>query len=198
MNPLEQELHQRNLPELMRQNSKEPVETPAQWERRRQEIGEILSREFAGFPTRLACRSQKEVVRIDRDSYGGKAETQYCELKIRSDFSSASVPFTLTLPKGSSPAPIFFYLAFTPEIADGIGEEVIDHGYAIANVCYQDIAADYFDGHMTGLGRFCTRNPYDSWGKLRIWAWCMYRIADVLLDDPGICLLYTSPSPRDA
>ena len=36
MNPLEQELHQRNLPELMRQNSKEPVETPAQWERRRQ------------------------------------------------------------------------------------------------------------------------------------------------------------------
>ena len=30
MNPLEQELHQRNLPELMRQNSKEPVETPAQ------------------------------------------------------------------------------------------------------------------------------------------------------------------------
>ena len=89
MNPLEQELHQRNLPELMRQNSKEPVETPAQWERRRQEIGEILSREFAGFPTRLACRSQKEVVRIDRDSYGGKAETQYCELKIQSDFSSA-------------------------------------------------------------------------------------------------------------
>ena len=40
MNPLEQELHQRNLPELMRQNSKEPVETPAQWERRRQEIVE--------------------------------------------------------------------------------------------------------------------------------------------------------------
>ena len=63
---------------------------------------------------------------------------------------------------------------------------MIDHGYAIANVCYQDIAADYFDGHMTGLGRFCTRNPYDSWGKLRIWAWCMSRIADVLLDDPGI------------
>lgn len=60
MNPLEQELHQRNLPELMRQNSKEPVETPAQWERRRQEIGEILSREFAGFPHALPAGAKRK------------------------------------------------------------------------------------------------------------------------------------------
>ena len=75
MNPLEQELHQRNLPELMRQNSKEPVETPAQWERRRQEIGEILSREFAGFPTRLACRSQGSGADRQRQLWGKGRDT---------------------------------------------------------------------------------------------------------------------------
>lgn len=188
MNLLEQELHRRNLPELMRQNRKEQVKTPEQWQKRRQEIGEILSREFAGFPTRLSFQAEKEILRKESDSCGGKAETLYYELKIQSAFSAASIPFTLTVPKKEAQVPIFFYLAFTPEVADGIGEEVIDHGYAIANVFYQDIAADYFDGHMTGLGRFCTRNPYDSWGKLRIWAWCMSRIRDVLSDDTRLDL----------
>lgn len=36
---------------------------------------------------------------------------------------------------------------------------------------------------MTGLGRFCTRNPYDSWGKLRIWSWAASRILDGLTGD---------------
>lgn len=180
---LQEELRKRALPELMRLSDGSEITGPSGWARRREELKEILSREFAGFPTRLGFETRKEVLRTDADSYGGKAVTEHCELSVRSDFSAASFPFTLTIPKGEQAAPFFVYLAFTPSPADGLGEEVTDAGYAFASVCYQDIAADYYDGHQTGLGRFCTRNPFDSWGKLRIWAWAASRILDVLWED---------------
>lgn len=183
---LEEELRKRSLPQLMYLLSGEAVNSPALWECRRKEIEELLSREFVGFPTRLGYQVQKEVVRTEPDSFGGKAETEHCELRIRSDFSSAVIPFTLTIPKQKKPVPFFVYLAFTPVMADGAGEEIVDAGYAIASVYYQEIAADYYDEHQTGMGRFCTRNPYDSWGKLKIWSWCASRILDVIGDDTRI------------
>lgn len=180
---LKDEITRRILPDLLRFTDGRPVHTPALWQQRRAEIGEILSREFAGYPTRLSVKTEKRVMRCEKDSFGGKAMTEHCLLIIRSDFSEAAIPFTLVIPKRSDPVPFFVYLGFTPSPADGIGEEIIDAGYALASVFYQDIAADYFDGHMTGLGRFCTRNPYDSWGKLRIWSWAASRILDGLTGD---------------
>ena len=66
------------------------------------------------------------------------------------------------------------------------GEEILDEGYAIASVCYQDMAPDYYDEHKNGLGRFCTRNPFDSWGKLKIWSWGASRILDYILENESI------------
>ena len=146
----------------------------------------ILSRDFLGYAVRLGVKTTCETVRVEERSYGGKAVTEYRELHVRSDFSEGMFPFTLTLPKGKKKVPVFFFLSFTHEIAGGIGEEILDQGYGIANVCYQDIAADYYDEHQTGLGRFCTRNPYDSWGKLKIWSWAVSRMLDVLLEDERI------------
>lgn len=183
MSEMEWELEDRALPELMRLKDGTPVKCAEQWEKRRSEIEEILNREFAGFATRLKVRLKSETEREDENSFGGKAKTYHCRLHIRSDFSEGAVPFTLTIPKRNEAVPVFFYLAFTPAIADGIGEEVVDAGFAVVNVFYQDIAADYYDDHLTGMGRFCTRNPFDSWGKLRIWSWCMSRIRDVLEQD---------------
>ena len=180
---LKDEVSQRHLPDLLRLLDGRTVNTAELWQQRREEIAGILSGEFAGYPTRLRVSTEKKVMRCEKDSYGGKAMTEHCLLIIRSDFSEAAFPFTLTIPKGKNPAPFFVYLAFTPSPADGIGEEIADAGYALASVCYQDIAADYFDNHMTGLGRFCTRNPYDSWGKLRIWSWAASRILDGLTGD---------------
>lgn len=180
---IKEELKKRELPPLMRFSDQTKVSSPRQWEKRRAQIGEILSRDFAGFPTRLDFRVKNELLRREENSYGGKAVTEYCMLSVRSDFSAAGFPFTLTIPKKKEPSEFFVYLAFTKEPADGICEEIVDAGYAVANVYYQDIAADYFDGHLTGMGSFCTRNPFDSWGKLRIWAWSASRILDVIWDD---------------
>ena len=186
MNFLEQELKKRKLPSLMTLLDGSQVQTAQDWEIRRGEIETILSRDFLGYAVRLRVKTTCETVRVEERSYGGKAVTEYRELHVRSDFSEGMFPFTLTLPKGKKKVPVFFFLSFTHEIAGGIGEEILDQGYGIANVCYQDIAADYYDEHQTGLGRFCTRNPYDSWGKLKIWSWAVSRMLDVLLEDERI------------
>lgn len=186
MNFLEQELEKRKLPSLMTLSDGSQVQTAQDWEIRRGEIETILSRDFLGYAVRLRVKTTCETVRVEEHSYGGKAVTEYRELHVRSDFSEGMFPFTLTLPEGVKKVPIFLFLSFTHEIAGGIGEEILDQGYGIANVCYQDIAADYYDEHQTGLGRFCTRNPYDSWGKLKIWSWAVSRMLDVLLEDERI------------
>ena len=183
MNVIMEELKSRELPQLMCLNNGQMVLSSDNWQVRREEIGEVINRELAGYPPRFSYRTSYEVIRKEQNSFGGKAITEYWEVQVRSDFSSAVFPFTLTIPTGRKQVPLFIYLAFSPIPADGIGEEIIDEGYAVASVYYQDITADYFDGHTTGLGRFCTRNSFDSWGKLRIWAWASQRILDVLEGD---------------
>lgn len=156
------------------------------WDKRRDEIKELLNREFCGFPPRISYHTEGNVIRVNENSFGGKGITEEWELCVKSDFSHTSFPFSLTLPKKEGRIPIFLHLSFHPLSADGIGEELLEEGYGIANVYYQDMTADYYDEHSSGLGRFCTRNPYDSWGKLGMWAFGCSRILDVLFKDHRI------------
>lgn len=176
---IEQLCTERNLPPLWADKEQD-------WQSRREEIREILSREFCGFPPRISFQTQGKMLRRDKDGFGGKAITEDWEVCITSDFSHTSFPFTLSLPKKEAKAPLFVYPAFHPLVADGIGEEILDAGYGIANVYYQDMTADYYDEHSSGLGRFCARNSFDSWGKLRMWAWGCSRILDVVEKDERI------------
>lgn len=186
MGMIEQELAGRNLPCLFQLQDGSPVKNISDWEKKREEIKEMLGREFAGFPPRLSIKVHSKILRTEENSYGGKATTEYRELSIQSAFSEGSFPFSLTLPKSKEKVPVFVFLGFQTSPADGVAEEILDRGYGIAHVFYQDIAADYYDEHLTGLGRFCTRNPFDSWGKLRIWAWGAQRILEELLLDTRI------------
>lgn len=183
---IREELESRKLPPLFTLESGETVKTRADWEERRAEIEDLLRREFTGYPTRLGVRTEGRVLFSDENGYGGKAVVKTIQLEIKSDFSFGTFPFRLALPKGVINPPLFLYLAFTPEIADGLGEEILDAGYGIASVYYQDMAPDYFDEHKNGLGRFCARNPYDSWGKLAIWAWGASRMLDYLLQKEAV------------
>lgn len=180
MGYLESELEKRGLPPLMQLSSGEKVADRNGWDIRREEIKEILTGEFAGIPCRFPVETVGKVTEEEKDGYGGKAWIQTVWLQISSPYASCSFPFRIAVPKEVENPPVFFYLSFSPEIADGLGEEIIDSGYAAASVYYQDMAPDYYDGHKNGIGRFVTRNPYDSWGKLRIWAWGVSRMFDYL------------------
>jgi hypothetical protein len=172
-------LRKRRLPEVLRNSVGSFCTNEDQWMLRRQEIRQLLCREFAGFqpvfPTVVECYVIKEEI-----TFGGKSVTYELEIRSKSPFSYFSFPCTLTLPREVVKPAVFLYLSFTSAIADGLGEEILDHGFGIANVCYQDIAADREDDFQSGAGRFCSRNRFDSWGKLGMWAWGASRIMDYL------------------
>ena len=172
-------LRNRKLPEVLMGNGGIICTKEEQWARRREEIRQLLCMEFAGFqpvfPTKVECSHAREDI-----TFGGKSVTYELEIRSKSPFSTFSFPCTLTIPREVVRPAVFLYLSFTPAIADGLGEEILDQGYGIANIYYQDIAADREDDFQSGAGRFCKRNRFDSWGKLGMWAWGASRFMDYL------------------
>ena len=89
--------------------------------------------------------------------------------------------FIYPVDKGASPLLIF--LNFDKDVYGPYCplEEIIDHGFALGYVCYQDITSD--DADMTnGLsGRFPRHHPNTDWGKLSMWAFGASRALDYLI-----------------
>lgn len=190
---IEQELEQRNLPPLLTFEEGGGVENRADMERRKGQIREILCREFGGYSPAFPVTTEGKVCIREENAYGGKAVREKIALTFQTSFNAFSFAFELFLPKkvkvktadkdweaDKTAAPVFVYLGFTNTPADGPGEEIIDNGFAFAHIHYQEIAPDKNDGFMNGLGTFCTRNPFDSWGKLGMWAYGACRVADYL------------------
>src|SRR5678810_1198442 len=86
-------------------------------------------------------------------------------------------------------------------------QQLIAAGWGYASISPVSIQADNGAGLTRGIiglvNKGQARKP-DDWGSLRAWAWGASRGLDYLDTDPGvdtryvgICLLYTSPSPRD-
>ena len=185
---IEKELERRKLPELLSFPDGSEVRSAEDWEKRKAQIREILGREFAGFSPVFPVVTRGEVGVRDENAYGGKAVREKILLNFRTPFNIFSFSFELFVPKGGEnrKKPLFVYLGFTQTPADGPGEEVIDNGFALAHISCQEIAPDKNDGFANGLGTFCTRNPYDSWGKLGMWAYGASRAADHLSGHPEI------------
>ncbi len=175
---LQSELVSRNIPDVLKMNDGTIVTDLGKWQTRRHEIMDILNKNMYGYSPRFESKTTGVVVRTDNESYGGKAITYDIEIQIKSPFSYFSFPCSLSVPKETNKPKVFLYYSFTPTIGDGIGEEILDNGYALLNVYYQDIAPDKDDKFFSGLGRFASRNKYDSWGKIAMWAWAGTCIMD--------------------
>ncbi len=178
-----QELCSRKLPDLLTFTDGTAVKERKDWSKRRKEIEQLLQREFCGTYPDFPLTVSGEVVREDNSGFGGKALIQTIMLHVKSSYSYLTFPFQLCLPKRRADAPVFFYFSFTPVIADGLGEEILDNGFGIVNLYYQDVTSDKDDEFASGAGRFYSRNSFDSWGKLAMWAWGMQRIMDYLFKE---------------
>lgn len=185
---IEKELKRRKLPELLSFSDGGRVENAQDWMRRRTQIRELLCREFAGYAPGFSVTTEGEACIRDENAYGGKAVREKIILNFSTPFNAFSFTFELFIPKSGDTGkkPVFVYLGFTQTPADGPGEEIVDNGFALAHISYQEIAPDKNDGFANGLGTFCTRNPYDSWGKLGMWAYGVSRAADYLSERPEI------------
>lgn len=178
---IQEELINRHIPEVLRLHNGSIVSNRVSWENRRKEIVELLSKEYAGIGPSFPVKTQGRIIREDKNAYGGKARMMVVEITINSSFRSSTFPVTIVIPHATEPVPAFLYLGFTSEVADGIGEEIIDQGYAILHINYQDITPDKKEDTIVEGGFFLRRERPDSWGKLAMWAFGASRALDYLM-----------------
>lgn len=185
---IREELEQRRLPPLLLLENKEAVTDEEGWRVRREEIAGILQHQYCGYEPPLKPVVEARVMyEDDRSFFGGKAFYQKVDICSAINASvpemrSFTFPCHFIRPKEVEKPPVFVYISFSQAVVDELipMEEILDEGYAVASFYYQDIAPDTDDNFANGIATAYGRNPYDSWGKLRMWAWGASRIMDYL------------------
>lgn len=164
---LDKLLKERGLPEL----------------KSRDEMVDILCREEYGYlpplPEQLSFTCEEEVV---PKFCAGKAVinrvTAHCVINGK-DFS---FPFSCVLPTKDGKHPFFVHINFRPDVPDRYmpTEELVDNGFAVLSLCYNDVTnddADFKDGLAGILFPDGKRGPHSP-GKIAMWAWAAQRVLD--------------------
>ena len=177
------------MPELMRMASGEMVTDAAQWPKRREELKQILSREIFGFAPPVLSPGTGSVREIDAKCCSGHGRLELIDIHAETEKGTFTFPLRLTLPTNvSGKCPVILLINFRPDVYDMYVplEEIIDHGFAVADICYKEITSDDGD-FMSGLAGMFTR-PQDQtgFGKITLWAWAASRTLDYLLTRPEI------------
>lgn len=198
MNPTEI-LQARALPELLRFCGGEPVTAEA-WPARRAELLDLLRRTVYGYSPDAPESVRAEMVERDDKAFAGKAVQETVRITFDTPSGPFSFPFTLAVPKTGRPVPAFLLINFFATLPNRYcpAEELIDNGYAIAQLYYQDVTLDDARGSCgsvdvsrcfdDGLAACYPRDPHTGWGKIGIWAWAASRVMDVLQSRPELDL----------
>ena len=181
MNIAEEKIR-RNLPPLFSEGM--TAESFSAW---REKTLALYARECFGVTPPPPLALQAEVESDREDDWAGKAEHRRVRLTLDLPAGKFSFPVHLVLPKGRRPAPCVVYISFTPYSTAGYQpiEEVVDHGYAMAVFCYEDVTRD--DGDFSdGLAAFFPREKADDVGKIGLWAYAAMRVLDYAQTLPEI------------
>lgn len=193
-------LEERDLLPILAMNDGTPA-TPATWQARRREMLEALTTYSYGRTPATPSRVWGEALEESReftDTYAGKVRQERIRLSFETERGVFSFPFVLSAPKRLPKPPVFLNLAFRRDLPDRYVplEEITDHGYAVATVCYTDIVndahfGDFSDGLAAYFGTDARRAP-DAWGKIGMWAYGASRILDYLLTRSDLDAAHTA------
>lgn len=167
---------------------------PARPADRQQLINTLLEQEYGIVPD-FPCKTEGLVVQEDQRFCAGKAVLRTVELTLTLPGGSFTFPVFHTVPKTSHPAPLFLLANFSPAVPDPYFpvEEIVDRGYGVLSVGYNDISKDAADDYSGGLGQLVRKEaakagvaPAQLPGKIAIWAWALSRMMDWLLTQPAV------------
>ena len=160
-----------------------PVTTAAEWEERKKEVLTILSREEYGFMPAAPERVWGEVTDTQRKCCGGHGIAEFINIHFDTPGGEFSFPIRFIYPTRQGKHPTFVLLNFRSDLYDMYCplEEIIDRGYAVAQVNYRDITNDD-DNFNDGIAGLYPRDGSGAaCGKIGMWAFGASRIADYLL-----------------
>ncbi len=175
-------------PELLRMNDGKLTADAEGWAKRRAELLEILDRECYGRMPQAPEKTVGTVESTEEKCCAGHAKLERIQLSFDTPAGAFSFPINFFNPTKEGLHPTIVLLNFRPDAYDRYypAEEIVDHGYALAVIYYQDVATD--DGDFSkGLAACYPRNnPAEDWGKLSMWAFGASRAVDYLLTRPEV------------
>ena len=186
---IRQKLEERHLPGLFTTQSGDAVTDRESWEMRRVELVRLLEQEVYGRMPEGPVRVEEiSCIRQEMD-FGGKCLHQFVTLGITTQMGIYLLPFHLLIPVAVKQPPVIVNLAFTPNVPDAYtpAEELIDSGFALAKLCYEEAARD--DSIMAGglVDMFPEHmGKPDSWGKIAMWSWAASRVIDYVTSRPDL------------
>ncbi len=182
MSVLLKELEKRNLPDVLATASGEKIQTKAQWENEQRAywLQILLEQEYGKIPPKI---SPEISIQSNQCDFAGKAVWETVSFTFTHNGKTHTVPTQLIYPVGAKNIPFFTYLNFRSNIPDMYlpVEEIIDNGFGIFTVCYQDITKD--DGDFTdGLAKLFQEGERkdDDAGKIVYWAYMACQMMDYL------------------
>lgn len=164
---LSEMLKERNVPELLS----------------REEMLDIVQAQLFGYlppkPEKISFETEENII---PKFCAGKAVCHKVTVNTVINGKEFSFPFLATLPTDEEKHPFFVHINFRDLNPDRYmpTEELVDNGFAVLSVWYNDITSD--DGDFTnGLAGVLfengKRNDTDC-GKIAMWAWATQRILD--------------------
>lgn len=149
----------------------------------RAEMLTILQREVYG---KLPQKPETLSFDVEEDTIGnfcaGKAVLNKVTAHCGINGKEFSFPFYAAMPTDGKKHPFFIHINFRDAIPDRHQptEELIDNGFAVLTVCYNDVTmdnGDFTDGLAGVLFENGQRKPDDP-GKIAMWAWAAQRVLD--------------------
>ena len=157
----------------------------------RAEMLETMQKEVYGYlppkPDSLEWKVQNAFI---PDFCAGKASSQRVELTAKLGDKTFTFPFVAVIPNAPGPHPFFIHINFRPDVPDRYmpSEEIVDNGFAVLSIYYQDVTTDNgdFQNGLAGvLYENGQRGPHDA-GKIAMWAWAAQRVLDYAEQEPRL------------
>ncbi len=179
---LTKELEKRNLPDVLVKTDCETVTTKEEWENelRPHWLKLMLEHEYGKLPPYVKPEISTSTNAL---TFAGKAVWETVTFTFTVNGNRHSFPAQLIYPVGARKIPFFTYLNFRPDIPDRYlpVEEIIDNGFGIFSVCYNDVTKDnddFTDG-LAGLFEGGIREE-SATGKICYWAYAASQMMDYL------------------
>lgn len=199
------------LPPLLTAADGTAITTARQWRRtRRPELMRLLAEYEYGFTPEQKIKVNHQIVHENKAALDGRATMQQVRFTFQGEGRTVEALLLVYIPnhrKGRVPVFVGYNfkgnhsttadtaVLLSPYFEHGDEvlrqratqtsrwpyEQIIDHGYAVATMCYHDIYPDHRNGEsqsVLALFPHHTRGQAHSWQALGAWAWGSSRIAD--------------------
>ena len=153
------------------------------WQKKRAQIQALLAQEEYGkIPPALAFTVKD--FKSER-FFAGKGFLERVELSFQNGEEEFSFPVQICYPeKREEKIPFFVFLDFSDAVPSKYfpAEEILDEGFGIARIFYQDVSKDANE-FGEGLERLFLKGERteQTFGKISLWAWAASRLLDYLL-----------------